>query len=379
MEQRRNDERGIALIMVLLVVTLLTILVIEFTYTVEVESHISRNSLNALQATYLARSGINILAGALLQDEDQKVDPGEKDPWRFFALGPCQNILSNETWVPPNWNLCGRIVDESSKLNINLSRPSAPPVNPNTPNTPNAPNASTDCARTTAGIPYCWRDALAELAAQQGMNKDDLKATLDSYWSRPPQSAGFGQPAVPVPDFNSLEDVASQIPLLSDRTIYDQVSRVATAIPLGRNARNAKLNINMVKPEVLSAILTALGESTDGVGDIVARRKDKPFESVGEALSGVSNLAGLAQMFGTTSNLFRLEASASVNGVGKTVRALVLREQAPPPKNAPQGVPGWRLTYIEWQKESGVGASRETGDDDGSGLDADGNSDKNLS
>src|SRR5256885_1549174 len=95
---RRDSQRGIALIIVLLVVALLTILIVEFTYSVQVESHIARNSLSALQASYLARSGINILAGALTMDNSPRVDPDEQDiaSWGSFALKGCSPLPSLE-------------------------------------------------------------------------------------------------------------------------------------------------------------------------------------------------------------------------------------------------------------------------------------------
>jgi general secretion pathway protein K len=63
-----RDERGIALIITLLVVALLTITVIEFTYSVEVDQHMARNALNGLQASLLARSGIALGEALLLHD-----------------------------------------------------------------------------------------------------------------------------------------------------------------------------------------------------------------------------------------------------------------------------------------------------------------------
>ena len=55
-----RDERGIALLIVLLAITLLTIVVIEFTDAAQVETHLALSARNALQATYLARSGVNV-------------------------------------------------------------------------------------------------------------------------------------------------------------------------------------------------------------------------------------------------------------------------------------------------------------------------------
>ena len=68
--------------MVLLTITLLTIVVLEFTDYAQVETNQALSARNALQATYLARSGINV-AEALVS-YDGAISPGsdgEQDLW----------------------------------------------------------------------------------------------------------------------------------------------------------------------------------------------------------------------------------------------------------------------------------------------------------
>jgi hypothetical protein len=44
-----------------------------------------------------------------------------------------------------------------------------------------------------------------------------------------------------------------------------------------------------------------------------------------------------------------------VNGVGRTIRALVRRGQAPRPAGGLGGQAAqWSITYLDWQKEGGV-------------------------
>jgi len=369
--QNRSGERGIALIMVLLVITLMMIIVLEFTYTVQVESHISRNALNSLQATYLARSGINILAGALIQDEDRNIDPGEKDKWRYFALGPCQNILENETWVPPNWQLCGRIVDESGKVNVNFSRPNPP--------NPNATQQDHDCKpNTPASSPFCWRDIIAKIAGGKGLDEEALKQAIDDYWFTAVAPAKVGQPAQLVaPEFGSLEDVAASFPLLQDRTLFDGLRNYVTAQPVSNAKGKRQLNVNTVPATVLHAILSVTGNDESLVPDIIAHRKEAPYKNAGEAFEGMTgNKAGLLQLFGTQSDTFRIEASAVVNGVGKTIRALVLRQPGTPLPGQPPDQPSWHLIYLDWAKESGISAARDAQRDNPEGLEGESNSDK---
>lgn len=375
-DDSRKNERGIALIIVLLVVTLLTILVVEFTYTVQVESHISRNSLNSLQATYLARSGINIAAAALLMDEDDpaNVDPAaEGDGWRSFIDQGCIRVLKNEDWLPPNWDLCVRIVDESGKINVNFTRP--PPTRPN-------PNAPQECVPSNqATLNYCWLDALGRLMAQYGIDQDGVQELAD-YWTTGVPAAQVGQVTQPLaPEFGSLEDVAAAFPPLRDRTTLDNVRDFVTALPATSQQR--QVNINTASQQVLTAILNDEGVASD----IVTRRQTEPFTNAGEALQNLDSSNQIARrMFNTRSNVFRIEAVGIVNGVGKTVRALVQRDRAGGGANAGRGpVAGqantgngqvsWYLTYLDWQKENGIKAAREA-DAEREGLEGNGNSAK---
>ena len=371
-----HGERGVALIIVLLVVTLLTILVIEFTYTVQVESHISRNSLNSLQATYLARSGINLLAGALVMDEDipANVDPAggdNPDGWRSFVNQGCIRVLKNEEWMPPTWDLCVRIVDESGKINVNFTRPANQRQNPNVPQ---------ECVpNNQATLHYCWLDALERLGASFGLPENGLQE-LAEYWTAGAPQQVVGQAAGQLaPEFGALEDVAAAFPALQNRSVYDSLRRYVTALPATNQQR--QVNINTAPLAVLTAIL----DDEAIAQDIVTKRQEQPFANASEALSGLDNQNLVARrMFTVRSVVFRLEAVATVNGVGKTIRAMVQRERSG--KQGGQGSQGgiagapvtWRLTYLDWQKESGTKAAREATEDadsgEGEGLEGDPNS-----
>jgi type II secretory pathway component PulK len=357
-------------------VTLLTILIFEFTYSVRVETHISRNALNNLQATYLARSGINVLAGMLQLDEDDKVDPGMEDQWRPFALGNSIELpIPN---VPDTWRVWLRIVDEGGKVNVNLTRPSNPA--PSQTPTSGQSQAVKECdPKKPATSAYCWRDILATLGSRAGIDADTLKEELDQHWITAITAPKLGQAAQPLaPEFNSLEEVASAFPIMQTRSVFDSLQKYTTALPLQGTTKSRKLNINTVSPTVLQAVLAVTENDEAAVAEIIARRTEEPYSNAGEAFASVENKAGIISWFDVKSNLFRLEASAVVNGVGKTVRALVLREKAPPPKNAPAGTIGWRITFLDWQKESGLKAVREAQMEGGAeGLEAGDNSANN--
>ncbi len=63
-----SDEKGIALIITLLVVTLLTALIVEFAYSARVNLSAAGNFRDKQKSYYLAKSGVNFIAGMLKQD-----------------------------------------------------------------------------------------------------------------------------------------------------------------------------------------------------------------------------------------------------------------------------------------------------------------------
>ena len=106
------------LLIVLIVITLLTIAVIEFTYSTEVDARRARNALDSLQASLLARGALNMEEAYLLLDEDARFDAYTED-WYVELQEQCLSVARPN----PNTELRCGLRDESGKLNINMSRP----------------------------------------------------------------------------------------------------------------------------------------------------------------------------------------------------------------------------------------------------------------
>ncbi|MFI5394505.1 MAG: general secretion pathway protein GspK [Candidatus Binatia bacterium] len=364
-----TNERGIALVVTLLVVALLTIIVVEFTYSVQVDAHMTRNALNALQASLLARSGINLGEAALLHDDDDQMDAYTED-WGNV------DQLNSLLILPENMWLRVQIIDESGKLNLNLTRPrsvvewkAARNVNPNAQNQFQPPFKR-------------WTTALGNLLGGRGASPQ-IAETVSEYWDQLFQTlAGSGspgipgQPAVPTPgltptpgmnqaanpnlwDFPSLDD-ASVIPGLSPSLIRRSRS-VLTAL----DALQQRLNVNTAPQEVLSAIVPDAGV----VENIISQRQDHGIAQRDlPALLAGANQPGqpplnLQALLGTTSSYFLIRASATVNpnpitgkgGISRSASMLVRRAKRPcvPPRNPPTA-PCWTLTQLDWQKEGGA-------------------------
>ena len=107
---KNSESSGIALILSLLIVTLLTVSILEFNYTTRVNIGFAAARYDRLRALYLARSGVNF-AMALIAEDDNGYDSLDED----WALKGAQ--------VPVGCGVCRLdISDESSKLNLNWLR-----------------------------------------------------------------------------------------------------------------------------------------------------------------------------------------------------------------------------------------------------------------
>jgi type II secretory pathway component PulK len=379
------NERGIALVITLLVVALLTITVIEFTYSVEVDQHMARNALNGLQASLLARSGINLGEAFLLHDEHPEFDAYAEE-WGQV------DELNSQLVVPENMRLKVQIIDEGGKLNLNMTRPTSV----------NQWRISRNSQNQTAPsqVFQSWKLAFGSLAEARGVDPQVADAVAD-YWDRLFEANFPGQgapPAGPSPAVGTtsaptpLGTVGSQIlnPLLWDLPSLDDASVIAGLSPsvIRRlrpvvamlSYRQAQVNANTASREVLRAIV----RSDEIVENIVSQRQEEGLrqEDLRQLLSGVDRSDPVARnvnnMLGVRSSYFLIRASAVVNpnpvtgrgGISRSASMLVQRIQRPGVgANTPQGTPRWTLTQLDWQKEGGAAlfsqkADQEPGTED---------------
>src|SRR6476659_4552712 len=76
-KKRRFSQRGVALIMVSVVIAVLGAVVAEFSYNARVDLEAAANGRDLLRAEYLARSGI-ALSRLLIKVQGSVLDPGRK-------------------------------------------------------------------------------------------------------------------------------------------------------------------------------------------------------------------------------------------------------------------------------------------------------------
>ncbi|HSG30222.1 MAG TPA: type II secretion system minor pseudopilin GspK [Thermodesulfobacteriota bacterium] len=117
--KNKKSQSGVVLIVVLIAIAILTTVVVDLVYFTHVDAQIAANSKDDIQTSYIARSGVNVVAGTLknrsLEDLDSVVslytgdDLNAKGRWAItvpnFPVG--QGVVTI------------RVIDERSKINLN--------------------------------------------------------------------------------------------------------------------------------------------------------------------------------------------------------------------------------------------------------------------
>ena len=351
----RAGERGMALVIVVAVIAMLTITVVEFTYNVQLDQHRVRNSLHALQAELMARSGVNLAEGFIGLDETMDVDT-YTDEWLFVLSRFCEEqVLGEEGFTT---RLRCNVRDESGKINVNLTRD------------PRGQRPGPE----TFTVSTILRDALRCMFEGQGIDVQIVDRLAD-YWQQDPVELADGTQR-DVPIFRSIEDFAATFGIPTQHLGF--LRRFLTAFPTRGPLAIKGININTAPPEVLAAVLSAGADnpcaSTPEVDDILERQldPDNPIKTAADvqAVMPQDDYRGQrAGVFVRNSNVFALEASAVTSfataeegdggggGIGKTLSEVVYRSCDEAEAGKCQH---WTLKPMDWQKEGGARLFRET-------------------
>lgn len=308
----RGPERGVALLVVLLAIVLLTVVVVEFTYSTQVETHVALSSRNALQAYYLARSGVNIAEALLIYDAQLGATDSEKDLW----ARPLPPLPVGDGTVAL------RVRDEARALNLNDI-------------------VSGGFVREER------RQVFERLFDLLGVDRRILAAIVDwidpdqEPWATPqgaeqPYYLGLTPPLEvrngPLLTFRELLLVRAMTP-----TLLARLDGFVTVLPADR----LRVNVNTAPPEVLYALSDGLAADPGIVDRLVAARGETPFTSASELRSvpGLDEALGVSrELIDTKSTYFRIEAVGAVNDVARGIVTVVRRDT--------RGRP--RVTRLTW-------------------------------
>ncbi len=270
------SERGSALIITLLLISILVGLVVNFVYEVYIDSSAVSNWSNAQKASYIAKSGQNIAAGFIKQVKS------------FPPTNIREIALPVAIDFGPSSSLAVMVEDENSKYNIN--------------------NLLDDGSV----------ESLKKLFEYLKINPDLVLSIAD--WRDPDSD----------PRLSDSEDLAKngefwsidELKLIEgiDNEVFDKISPYLTAT---NNWFSWKININTAE---LPVLIMVKGMTETLAESIIDYRKDSPFDKVED----VQNISGLAEIginfigkSDVRSENYRVTTRAAVNDVTRVIESVV--------------------------------------------------------
>ena len=267
-----GSDRGVALIIVLLVTALLIALIFEFAYGTRVSMRSAVNFRDSERAYYLARSGVTF-AGLLLSDNLKKgklQDNLEQRDWQVVPI----MTGSNDTELKVRWE------DESGKINISSV------VKPRD--------------QASYSNPALTYNRLVILFTIRGVDQGILDR-IDA-WMTEQQRSSFSL----LTEFHQF---------MSD----EEFGKIQDAVTV---ANVTKIDINTASVDVLRSI----GIEGGMAEQIKERRDEEPFRTTQEIADflGPANTMATSQLT-VTSNVFKVYSSATVGGYTKQIEAIITR------------------------------------------------------
>ena len=298
----RRSERGIALLATMLAVSLMTILVVDFTTSSQLSYRAAANQADELRALYLARSGIQV--GIAVLERDSIGDSQQEHPYDSL----------NDIWavpVPPipvdGGTVSVSIIDEARKLDINRLY--------NLRQRQIDGNYAQIIARLFEGIGVST-DLIPVLADWLDPDSVDSPggAEADYYLQLTPPYEPRNGPMPTIGDLRALKGV--------DDATFMRLAQYLTTVP------EARVNANTASPEVLAALTPELSNSPDLVKEIIAARGYRPFLAV----TDVANLPGIGQfaahltpLITTRSAYFMIIGQGEIAGARRRIYAVFRR------------------------------------------------------
>jgi len=313
-----DRQQGIAMIVVMWVIMVLSLLISGFAFRMHVETKIASFSRKELKAQMLARSGIEVARMQLILDATSPTDAGFDSLVQAWATN--QDLYVNHELGDGKYNV--KVIDEERKLPINtLSREHLKRL--------------VDVLGVDPSDGDVIVDSILDWIDEGDLHQ--LNGAEDDYYSEldPPYRAKNG-PLDRIEELLLVRGVTKEIfdgtPGTEDTPGHPGLKQLLTTTSAGQ------VNVNTASSEALQSILgldetqvAAILTRRDGIDGEPGTDDDLPFRSVDEflgALSGVDANAKqqLGQMLTVNSNFFRVESTGEWGGVKHTINAVLFRQ-----------------------------------------------------
>src|SRR5215469_15073242 len=302
MKSRYKSNRGIALLATLLAISLMTLLVVEFSTSAALGYRAAANQANELRAYYLARSGIQVGLAVLVQDSISK----SRAKYQYASL--------DQVWAQPiapisvdGGTVSMSIVDEERKIDINKLFDQQN----------RQPNEQFAAIFTRLLSSLSLSPALMPILIDW-LDPDSIEsdggAEADYYLRLMPPYEPRNGPMPTIGDLRMLKGM--------DDVTFLRLSRYLTTIQTGGGP--CCINANTASPEVLASLTPELENDADLVKQIIDVRDIRPFSRITDLLNlpGISAIGEHLKPFLTVdSQYFLITAQGEFAGARKRIYA----------------------------------------------------------
>ena len=301
MTMESSGQTGAALVTTLLAVTLLTIAVVEFAYSSQVDYRLAHNALKTLQANYLARSGVNLAMLVLKRDgrSASGID-SLRDEWAH----PLPPLPVGEGMVVI------RVRDEQGKVNLNALR------------------------NTSGTINRAWREVTERVFALREIDTNVLDPLLDwldaddfpeprgaerdHYAPRSPSYAPPNSFLLTMGELGRIEGFSA--------ALRARLGEVVTVLP----NNSTSINVNTAPGEVLAALFPTVDRQT--LEGFLISRVETPVHGVNELRDRLGFdpkvPLDLWRLVSVRSEFFSVTALATVEPVSQGLSVVIQRRAA---------------------------------------------------
>jgi general secretion pathway protein K len=313
-----RNERGFALLSVLLVLALLAVVVTEFSMSARLESSMIRSYRDGVLATYLAEAAVQQALREIL-GPGTVVALDDDGSLTFYRAPDAGAVLIKLSRLPRQRVPLGagefsyRISDEEARVNVNTASPDR-----------------IDRLLSTVGLDKQSRDIVSD-SLQDWKDADDLHringAESEDYYLKLP---------VPYRARNgALQDTAELLQIRGvTRDLYHGLQGHAGLVDLVTVVGRDTVNMNTAP----APVLTALGLSDVEVGEITSTRVRTPYTAVPPRFAG----KGL----GVGSATFRIEAEGRMGGEPRARIVAIVQRQA---QLTAAGGTGAKAAVLSWR------------------------------
>jgi general secretion pathway protein K len=291
-----RDERGFALVAVLLVVALLGVVGAEFAYSMRLEASAARAYRDGITAAHLAEAGVAQAMRELAHDAALVgLDPEDGD-LVFYTRDRVAIPRLPRTNVPLGAGaFTYRLTDEQARINLNAS-----------------PTDRVDRLLTALGLEKRERDVINDSILDWRDPNEDHRlngAESDDFYLK--------QPAPYRARNANLESVSELLQIKGiTMELFQGTAERPGLVDLVTVRTQGQVNINTAG----EIVLRAFGLSDAEITSLVQGRRDGPYQALPGRFGG--------RGFGITSQTFRIEAEGLVGGQSRARVIAVVQKRA---------------------------------------------------